>query len=282
MDGSARAAMGGSELATPILMRLARGTYARSIRAQLQLIGVDNLPRNGAIVLAGIADTGGPRPDVTTELGVTKQAVSQLIDTLVSRGYVDRGPDPQDRRRISLELTGRGWQVVDAVIRGVEAVDAQLGERVSARQVEAMRSGLAALAQIKAADTAAGTGRPRPARQYIRFSPIFPVNDLAAALAHYSALGFDTEPYDEGDEYGFASRGGVQLHLEAHHGHDAAHHAASAYLYVSDADELYQEWSRPGIGGTTRPVHDTPYKIREGSHTDPDGNQIRFGSFVDD
>jgi catechol 2,3-dioxygenase-like lactoylglutathione lyase family enzyme len=207
--------------------------------------------------------------------------VSQLIDTLASRGYLDRGPDPQDRRRISLELTERGWQVVDAVVRGVEAVDAQLGERVSAEQVGAMRSGLVALAQIKAADTAAGRGRSRPARQYLRVSPIFPVNDLAAALAHYSSLGFDTERYEQGDEYGFVSRGGVQVHLQAHHGHDAADHAAAAYLYVRDADELYQEWSRPGIAGTTRPVHDTPYKMREGSHTDPDGNLIRFGSFVD-
>jgi DNA-binding MarR family transcriptional regulator len=273
--------MDGSELATPTLMRLARGTYARSIRAQLQDIGVDDLPKNGAVVLAGIADTGATRPDVTAELGVTKQAVSQIIDALVSRGYVDRGPDPQDRRRISLELTERGWQVVDAVVRGVEAVDAQLADRVSAKQIEGMRSALAALAAVKAADTAAGRGLPRPSQQYLRFSPIFPVNDLAAALAHYSALGFDTKPYEGGDEYGFASRGGVQLHLEAHHGHDAADHAASAYLYVRDANELYREWSRPGIGGTTRPVHDTPYKIREGSHTDPDGNLIRFGSLVD-
>lgn len=274
--------MDASTLATPTLMRLARGTYARSIRAQLRAIGAGDLPRNGAVLLAGIADTGEPRPDLTAELDITKQAVSQLIDTLVNRGYVERGPDPQDRRRITLELTERGWQAVDAVVRGVEAVDAQLADRVSAEQVEAMRAGLAALAAVKAADTAAGTGMPRPARQYLRFSPIFPVNDLAAALAHYSALGFSTAAYEEGAEYGFASRDGVQLHLAAHHGHDAADHAASAYLYVRDADVVYQEWTRPGIGGTTHPVHATPYQIREGAHVDPDGNLIRFGSFVDD
>lgn len=269
-------------LATPTLVRLARGTYARSIRVQLEAIGVDDLPRNGAVILARLDDAAGPRPDdVATELGVTKQAVSQLIDTLVSRGYVDRGPDPQDRRRISLELTERGRQVVQAVVRGVDAVDAQLADRVSAEQVAAMRSGLAALAQIKAADTAAGRGRPRPPRSYLRFSPIFPVSDVGAALAHYAALGFHTEPYDEdGPEYGFASRDGVQLHLAGHHGHPVADHAASAYLYVRDADALYEQWSRPGIGGTTSPVHPTPYKLREGAHIDPDGNLIRFGSLA--
>ena len=46
--------------ATPTLMRAARGAYARSIRAQLHAIGIDDLPRNGAFILAGIDTTGGP------------------------------------------------------------------------------------------------------------------------------------------------------------------------------------------------------------------------------
>jgi DNA-binding MarR family transcriptional regulator len=294
--------MDSSELSTPTLMRLARGTYARAIRAKLHAIGVGDLPRNGVVMLAGIDSADGLRQDLASDLGITKQAVSQLIDTMVTRGYLNRTPDPDDRRRISLELTARGHRVLDAAMDGVDAVDAQLAERLSPEQVAAMRAGLAALAEIKAADSAAGAGRPRRTRRFRRFSPIFPVNDLAAALAHYAALGFETEPYEDGDEYGFASREGVQLHFAAHHdhgardqgagdhgagdrgaaGHAAAGHAASAYLYVQDADELYEEWSRPGIGGTTRPVHSTPYQIREGSHVDPDGNLIRFGSFVDD
>lgn len=267
------------EFATPTLMRAARGAYARSIRAQLHAIGIDDLPRNGALILAGIGTTGGPRGDLPSDLGVTRQAVSQLIDTLVNRGYLTRSPDPDDRRRISLELTERGQQVVDAVLRGVEAVDVQLQERVSPEQIEAMRSVLVSLAEIRSASLTTGTGMKRPARQFRQFSPIFPVRNLAAALAHYAALGFDTFAYADGDEYGFANREGTGLHLAADP--DPAHHAWT-YLYVRDADALYEEWSRPGIGGHTRPVGPTPYKRREGSHTDPDGNLIRFGSPVDE
>jgi hypothetical protein len=51
-----------------------------------------------------------------------------------------------------------------------------------------------------------------------------------------------------------------------------------AYLYVENADVLFEEWGRPGIAGRTRPPGDTPYQLREGSHVDPDGNLIRFGS----
>ncbi len=261
----------------PTLMRSARGAYARSIRAQLHAVGIHDLPRNGAVILARMDGTGGPRSDLPSELGVTKQAVSQVIDILVNRGYLERRADPDDRRRIALELTERGRQVEEAVFRGVEAVDVQLRDRVSPEQIEAMRSVLLALTDIKTASLAAGTGLKRPARQFRHFSPIFPVRSLADALAHYSALGFNTLADADGDGYGFANRDGTGLHLAADPEHDPSRHG-STYLYVADADALYREWSQPDIGGRTLPVGPTDYKMREGSHIDPDGNVIRFGS----
>jgi Ser/Thr protein kinase RdoA (MazF antagonist) len=120
-----------------------------------------------------------------------------------------------------------------------------------------------------------------PRARFRSFSPVFPVRDLRRALTHYASLGFEVEPYADGDGYGFAERDEVSLHLSLDQGHgpEADHeHVGTAYLYVEDADALYGEWARPGVGGLTRRVGDTPYKLREGSHVDPDGNLIRFGS----
>jgi hypothetical protein len=103
---------------------------------------------------------------------------------------------------------------------------------------------------------------------------------VAAALAHYDTLGFTTMAYEGGEDYGFADRDGVGLHVQTVH--EETLYPSSAYLYVRDADALYDEWSRPGIGGETRPVRPTEYKLREGSHVDPDGNVIRFGSPMED
>jgi DNA-binding MarR family transcriptional regulator len=266
-----------SDLATPTLMRAARGTYARSIRAQLREIGADDLPRNGAFILFRLYEASEPRDDLPAGLGVSKQAVSQAIDILVNRGYVDRSPDPSDRRRITLELTERGHQVVAAVWRGTETIDRQLAARVSPEAVEAMRSGLMALADIKAEATASGEGPPRPSRrnrQFRHFSPIFPVRDLAAALSHYAALGFKTFAHEGGTDYGFANCDRLSIHLTL----DPGHEPGAAYLDVRDADALYEEWSKPGVGGLTRLVGPTEYGLREGSHIDLDGNLIRFGS----
>jgi len=140
-----------------------------------------------------------------------------------------------------------------------------------------MRSVLIALTEIKTVAITTGAGKRRPVRQLRSFSPIFPVRDLGTSLAHYAALGFRTLAYEGGDEYGFADRDGTGLHLAASAEGDAPHPGA-AYLYVRDADALYAEWTRPGIAGHTHPVGPTAYKLREGSHVDPDGNLIRFGS----
>jgi hypothetical protein len=67
--------------------------------------------------------------------------------------------------------------VVEAVVRGVESVDARLLERVPAEQVAAMRSALLALSEIK---TDAAAGGRTPSRQFRQFSPIFPVRDMTA------------------------------------------------------------------------------------------------------
>jgi catechol 2,3-dioxygenase-like lactoylglutathione lyase family enzyme len=122
-----------------------------------------------------------------------------------------------------------------------------------------------------------------PSNRFRSFSPVFPVRDLRRALAHYTSLGFEVEPSadGEGDGYGFAQRDEVSLHLslDGGHGPEVGHqHVGTAYLHIEDADALYDEWARPGVGGLTRRVGDTPYRLREGSHVDPDGNLIRFGS----
>jgi uncharacterized glyoxalase superfamily protein PhnB len=115
----------------------------------------------------------------------------------------------------------------------------------------------------------------------VSVAPIFPVSDLRAALDHYTRLGFRVRAYAEGDDYGFAERDDVAIHLtyqpESYY-HSGA--IAVAYLFVDDADALYAEWSAPGVGGETRPPADMPWRMHEGTHTDPDGNIIRFGSPV--
>ncbi len=50
------------------------------------------------------------------------------------------------------------------------------------------------------------------------------------------------------------------------------------YLYVDDADALYDEWNGAGIDGRVVAPSDTSYGLGEGACLDRDANLIRFGS----
>jgi DNA-binding MarR family transcriptional regulator len=138
------------DVVIPALLRAARGSYARAIAAEVGAAGFDDLPRNGAFVLGGMAKRGGSAADMIKGLGVSKQTASQLIDALVLRGYLTRNVNPEDRRRMLIGLTDRGRAAAAAVRAGVEAVDAELATMISPIELAGLRAGLAALGQIKA------------------------------------------------------------------------------------------------------------------------------------
>ena len=109
-------------------------------------------------------------------------------------------------------------------------------------------------------------------------SPIFPVRDLAAALAHYRRLGFAVEEHKGDEAYGFARRDNALIHLSVAPDVDPLRTAGCAYLYVDDADLLHAEWADAAVDGRLVEPVDTEYGLREGGHVDPDGNLIRFGA----
>jgi uncharacterized glyoxalase superfamily protein PhnB len=110
--------------------------------------------------------------------------------------------------------------------------------------------------------------------------PIFTVADVVRSVDHYQRLGFETSHHDE--TYAFAHRGGnltihlAQADVDVDADADAGPRVGSLYLHVDDADQLADDWRKAGLGVVG--PEDTTYGKREGSHTDPDGNLIRFGS----
>lgn len=142
------------EVTFPALLRAARTTYGSAMREALSEVGCDDLPRNGMFVIGAIARTGAPLGRIITELGVSKQAAGQLVDTLVLRGYLDRSTDPEDRRRLTVSLTERGRGAAAAIRAAVDGVDVELVSRVGPEYVAHTRATLMAL-----------IGRDRPSEQ---------------------------------------------------------------------------------------------------------------------
>jgi len=137
------------DLSFPVLLRIARAGFSSAIRAALAAEECTDLPRNGIYVLGAIARYGTPLSEIIKELGVSKQAAGQLVDTLVVRGYLDRSADPDDRRRMTVGLTERGRAAAVTTRAAIDAVEAELVRRVGADDVTCTRNTLAMLSEIE-------------------------------------------------------------------------------------------------------------------------------------
>lgn len=66
-----------------------------------------------ALRYLGLANRYSRSPSaVTAFLHATRSPVSQVINTLVARGLVDREPNPRDKRGVYLKVTEKGRQVL--------------------------------------------------------------------------------------------------------------------------------------------------------------------------
>ena len=89
----------------------------------------------------------GPEGNRSTELaqraGVTKQSIAELVDKMERRGYVERVPDPTDRRAKLVRRSERGWRVNQTARRVVEQVQQEwqgkMGEEDFAQLQEQLR-----------------------------------------------------------------------------------------------------------------------------------------------
>ena len=98
------------EIGLPVLLRHARTTYGAAMRKALDEAGYDDIPGNGLYVIGGLA-LGVPHiplSQLIKELRISKQAGGQLVDGLVTRGYLERAVDKEDRRKLTVTLTERG------------------------------------------------------------------------------------------------------------------------------------------------------------------------------
>jgi len=107
------------------------------------------MPRNGSYIIGGLANRGGTARDLLAQLGISQQATSELVDTLVVRGYLERRPDPGVPGRQALDVTDRGRAAAEAIRDGVEAVDVELAEILTPAELGGLCAGLVALTDIR-------------------------------------------------------------------------------------------------------------------------------------
>jgi DNA-binding MarR family transcriptional regulator len=134
------------------LLRSARASVGDAIRQSFEGSDMDDLPPNGPFVIGAIARTSAPLGTIVRQLGGSKQAAGQLVDTLVIRGYLERSTDPDDRRRLIVRLTARGEAAAKLIRSATESLEAELELAAGRDRVKAARAVLADLVRMASTD----------------------------------------------------------------------------------------------------------------------------------
>lgn len=130
-----------------LILDLMRAFYwfDEQLRARLAERGWPGITRSQSLVLANVAN-GVTRPSrIAEHLGVTRQAMSQLLGEMAARGLVDLVPDPDDARAQRVASAAAGVTIREAARAILRDLEQELEQRVGPKVMAGLRMALADL-----------------------------------------------------------------------------------------------------------------------------------------
>jgi DNA-binding MarR family transcriptional regulator len=107
--------------------------------------------REGHGCVFGFIDVehGSRLTDLAERAGLTKQAVGEAVAELERLGYVERVPDPRDRRAKIIKPTPRGIEVIMTGRRVFSEIEREWAEQVGEKLVAGLREGAERVAEAE-------------------------------------------------------------------------------------------------------------------------------------
>jgi DNA-binding MarR family transcriptional regulator len=125
-----------------LLLRLVYQHYARDIDAALREAGFGDIRPAHANVFPFVTPEGITVSELAELAQVRKQTMAQAVDQLERMGYVERRPNPRDRRSRLVFLTERGESVRPVTHATAARVEETWAELTSPEELEALRASL--------------------------------------------------------------------------------------------------------------------------------------------
>jgi DNA-binding MarR family transcriptional regulator len=136
-----------------ILLRTPFQEVVRRVSIGVAEAGFDDLRPAHSTVFQHIEAEGSRLTDLAERAQITKQSMGYLVDYLVERGYLERRPDPTDRRAALVCLTERGWAQIRASLEVIARLEEEWSRAIGARRMEQLRAILTELAHATAGST---------------------------------------------------------------------------------------------------------------------------------
>ena len=137
------------------LLRMPWEAVTHRILGALHEHGFDDIdaPQLGVFLWPG---PEGMRPsELAARMRVTKQALNYLLGDLERLGYLERRPDPDDRRARRIAVTDRGRALIPVIREAVGSVEREWADALGAERFGELHGLLYELNQMVAPDAPA-------------------------------------------------------------------------------------------------------------------------------
>ena len=121
------------------LLDAATESVLAEFRRELEEAGYADIRPTHGCVFRFVRDDGMRLTELARLAGMTKQSVGELVDDLVDLGYVERIPDPEDRRAKLICLTDRGIEAQGVGFGLLADVEDRWAERFGATRMKQLR-----------------------------------------------------------------------------------------------------------------------------------------------
>lgn len=111
------------------LLRRTNHLMVNEITDRLQASGFPDSPPSFHPIFENLDPEGTRLTVLAARAGLTHQSVGEVVTELERRGYVERIPDPTDKRARLVSLTDRGRDLVRAAVRHIADIEREWGDR---------------------------------------------------------------------------------------------------------------------------------------------------------
>jgi DNA-binding MarR family transcriptional regulator len=131
-----------NELDLTSLLSLSFSASINELHYRLSEFGFGDIRPAHGFMFKCITPNGATGIELAEYLGITKQAVSKMVDYLEKSGYVMRQTHPTDKRGKIIVLTERGWSVVEVKEKILTEIEGRWIENIGAERMQVLKEDL--------------------------------------------------------------------------------------------------------------------------------------------
>jgi len=140
--------------------------FDEALQAGLAARGWSSATRVQSLVLANLAAGVRRAAHLARNLGMSRQAMSQMLAEMEGRGLITVAADPSDKRARVVSFSAQSAGIRDDAMMILKVVEATLGDRIGERRLNALRDAVAVdWGPSPVGIVAAAAGAPLPPRK---------------------------------------------------------------------------------------------------------------------